>query len=50
MKLFNMCMDAETRKRLKILAAERGLDMSSFIRQMIFEAYQSYLLRKGVMK
>ena len=50
MKLFSMFLDKETRKRLEILAAERGLSMSAYIRQLIFEAHQAYLARKGVRK
>jgi len=38
----------EARKRLEILAAERGLDMSSYVRQILFAAYQEYLQRKGL--
>jgi plasmid stability protein len=50
MKLFSMYLDKENRKRLEILAAERGLSMGAYIRQIVFEAHQAYLARKGVRK
>lgn len=46
--MFTMTMPKNIKERLKILAAERGLDMSAFIRQLIFQAWQEYLKRKGL--
>lgn len=42
--------DVITKEKLKILAAERALSESGFIRNLIFEAYQEYLKRKGLKK
>ena len=42
--------DIIIKEKLKSLAAERGISVSAYLRNLIFEAYREYLKRKGLRK
>lgn len=45
-----VAVSKELKKQVQALAAERGMTESAFVKQLVFEAHQAYLARKGVRK